>query len=174
MILTLWIIREKIIFIKHIIILTHVVGHERVQTQLEVRRERLLAHLGVGHGRLGLGKHVSRLSLGLSVNVSNLNLSVDVAGCPKLGMDVSKPTLGLGMDVSGSNLDLGVARASPTWGWAWTPLGPTSGLQRQSSLLPKPKRQVAFGLGLCKGKAAHASCGPRVYPSATWCLGCHS
>jgi hypothetical protein len=82
-----------------------VVGHERVQTQLEVRRERLLAHLGVGHGRLGLGKHVSRLSLGLSVNVSNLNLSVDVAGCPKLGMDVS-----------GSNLDLGVARASPTWG----------------------------------------------------------
>jgi len=48
--------------------------------------------------------------------VSNLNLSVDVAGCPKLGMDVSKPTLGLGMDVSGSNLDLGVARASPTWG----------------------------------------------------------
>jgi len=40
---TLWIIREKIIFITHNIILTHVGGHRHVQTQLGYG-------LGFGHG----------------------------------------------------------------------------------------------------------------------------
>jgi len=43
-----------------------------------------------------------------------------------------------------------LARASPTWGWTWTPSGPTLGLQRQSSLLPGPKchefAQVPYGV----------------------------
>ena len=33
----------------------------------------------------------------------------------------------------------------PTWGWARTRSNPTWGCHRQSSLLPRPKRQVALG-----------------------------
>jgi len=47
----------------------------------------------------------------------------------------------------------------PTWGWTLTRSDPTLGCHRQSSLLPRPQRQVALGSAPRKGRAAHAPCG---------------
>jgi hypothetical protein len=115
-----WIIREKIIFITHIIILTHVGGRGHVQAQLGGGCGRLIADFGVASTpNSSVGEHVSRPNLGLGIDTSNPNLGVGVdasrpnlgvgvVGCSKLGVDMFKPTLGLGVDSSRPNLGLGV------------------------------------------------------------------
>jgi hypothetical protein len=73
-------------------------GQARIQTQLEDGRGPTRPNLGVGvAGCPKLGVDVSKPTL------TRPNLGVGVAGCPKLGVDVSKPTLGLGVDATRAN-----------------------------------------------------------------------
>jgi len=58
----------------------------------------------------------------------------------------------------------------PTWGWARTRPDPTWDCNRQSSLLPRPKRQVALGSAPRIG-VTQAPGGAQVCPSATWHMG---
>ena len=84
------------------------VGCGRVQTQLGVRHERLLAHLWVGHGRSGLGKHASKPNLRMGVDQPDPTWVWAWLGAPSWAWTY----------------------LSPPWGWAWTPPGPTSGLPK--------------------------------------------
>jgi hypothetical protein len=78
-------------------------GQARIQTQLKDGRGPTRPNLGVGvAGCPKLGVDVSKPTL------TRPNLGVGVAGCPKLGVDVSKPTLtrpklGLGVDATRAN-----------------------------------------------------------------------